>query len=69
MTAAPTGALQIGDQEVKEKRQAEFLVHDWCPLTAIEAVGVIDEEIASRVQPLVAAWPGELRVEIRPEWY
>lgn len=58
-----------GDQEVKEKRQAEFLVHDWCPLTAIEAVGVIDEALASRVHSIIEACGHRLRVEIHPEWY
>jgi hypothetical protein len=36
---------------------------------AIEAVGMIDEAVASRVQSLVAPWSRELKVEIHPEWY
>ena len=43
-----------GDTEVKEKRQAEFLVHDWCPWEAIEAIGVIDQSIATRVKAAIA---------------
>ncbi len=58
-----------GDEEVKEKRQAEFLVHDWCPWTAIEAIGVIDQEVAARVTAAIAGAAHRPRVEIHRDWY
>ncbi len=58
-----------GDQEVKEKRQAEFLVHDWCPWLAIEVIGVINQTIASQVQAALENVGHKPSVEIHPEWY
>ncbi len=58
-----------GDTEVKEKRQAEFLVHDWCPWGAIEAIGVIDPSIAARVTAAMAGISHKPRVEVRHDWY
>jgi hypothetical protein len=58
-----------GDTEVKEKRQAEFLVHDWCPWEAIEAIGVIDQSIAERVTAAIAGNGHKPRVEVRRDWY
>lgn len=58
-----------GDQEVKEKRQAEFLVHDWCPWSAIESIGVIGPVMAARVGVVVAASAHRPRVDVRQDWY
>jgi hypothetical protein len=58
-----------GDTEVKEKRQAEFLVHDWCPWEAIEAIGVIDPSIAERVKVAIAGISHKPRVEVPHDWY
>lgn len=57
------------EQEVKEKRQAEFLVHDWCPWEAIETIGVIDPEIAARTEMAIAGAKHRPRVEVRRAWY
>src|SRR5947208_12538957 len=38
-----------GDTEVREKRQAEFLIHDSCPWTTINSIGVINDTIAEQV--------------------
>jgi hypothetical protein len=58
-----------GDTEVKEKRQAEFLVHDLCPWEAIEAIGVIDPSIAAQVTAAIAGIGHKPRVEVRHDWY
>lgn len=58
-----------GDPEVKEKRQAEFLVHDWCPWEAIEAIGVMDQDIAGRVEAAIAGAGHKPRVEVHRDWY
>lgn len=58
-----------GDQEVKEKRQAEFLVHDWCPWEAVEVIGVIDQVIAARVEAALAGAGHKRRVEVHRDWY
>lgn len=57
------------DPEVKEKRQAEFLVHDWCPWEAVEVIGVIDQVIAARVEAAIAGAGHQPRVEVHRNWY
>ena len=57
------------DSEVKEKRQAEFLVHDWCPWKAIEVLGVISSTVAQQVQAMMAESPYKPKIEIHREWY
>lgn len=57
------------DPEVKEKRQAEFLVHDWCPWEAIEAIGVMDQAIAARLEAEIAGAAHKPRVEVHRDWY
>jgi hypothetical protein len=58
-----------GDTELKEKRQAEFLVHDSCPWSAIEVIGVMDQEIAAQVQAVFAGAEHRPRVEVHRDWY
>lgn len=58
-----------GDQEVKERRQAEFLVHDWCPWTAIEAIGVMDQAVADRLETAIASESHKPRIEVHRDWY
>lgn len=58
-----------GDQEVKEKRQAEFLVHEWCPWSAIEVIGVMDRAMAQRVEAAIAGMGHRPRVEVHRDWY
>lgn len=58
-----------GDSEIKEKRQAEFLVHEWCPWTAIEAIGVISAEALNQVQVILSRTPHKPRIEIHRDWY
>lgn len=58
-----------GDQELKEKRQAEFLVHEQCPWSAIEMVGVMDREIAAQVEAAMAGAAHRPRVEVHRDWY
>jgi len=58
-----------GDEEVKERRQAEFLVHDWCPWSATSTIGVIDAAMAGRVAEMIAQSGHQPVVEVHREWY
>lgn len=58
-----------GDSEVKEKRQAEFLVHDFFPWTAIDVIGVVDKDIASVVRDTIAGSDHQPQVKIKRNWY
>jgi hypothetical protein len=56
-----------GNDEVKAKRQAEFLVHDSFPWSAVQYIGVKSAAIAAKVQSLLPS--GAPPVAIQPSWY
>lgn len=57
------------DSEVKQKRQAEFLVHNWCPWTAIDEIAVINQSIKSQVEAAISNSEYKPPVQIRRSWY
>lgn len=64
--APPLWALTA---EQKERRLAEFLVHDLLPWRLIEEVGVIDEQTRSRVEKLLANARYQPPVRVHRDWY
>ncbi len=61
----------IDDNDRQRRKQAEFLIHGFCPWTAIERIVVIDQTMAQRVQAVLAGFPPAMHrpVEIRGQWY
>lgn len=55
--------------QVKEERQAEFLVHDFFPWTAVEAVGVWGQATATKVHQAMRAASHRPAVSVEREWY
>jgi hypothetical protein len=55
--------------DVKEKKQAEFLVFASFPLELVTRIGVRTNAIQSQVQAAFAAIPTRPVVEVRPDWY
>ena len=55
--------------DVKEERQAEFLVRDFFPWTAVIEVATMNHEIARGVQEVLNRIPHQPPVVVRPEWY
>ena len=58
-----------GDSDVKEKRQAEFLVYDWCPWQVIEEIAVINQSVKTQVEITLNASVHKPAVQIRRNWY
>jgi hypothetical protein len=56
-----------GNDEVTAKRQAEFLVHESFPWSAVESIGVKSTAVAAKVQALLRG--GAPPVAVRPDWY
>jgi hypothetical protein len=54
---------------VREERQAEFLVHDFFPWTAVAEVAVLSSDMADRVSQLLRGAAHRPAVTIKPEWY
>jgi hypothetical protein len=56
-----------GSDDTREKRQAEFLVHESFPWSAVEQIGVRDATVAARVQALLGR--DHPPVQVHPGWY
>ncbi len=58
-----------GDPDKKEKRQAEFLVNDWCPWPVIEEIAVINQVVKDKVEAALVNSAHKPPVQIRRNWY
>ncbi len=60
----------ITDMDRQRRKQAEFLVHRFCPWTLIDSIGVSTPAIQSTVQHILATVPSAVRpVIIKSDWY
>jgi len=57
------------EPEVKDAKQAEFLVHHSFPWTLIQTIGVMDERIAARVRAITSESDHRPDVRVETEWY
>jgi len=62
-------ATDFRDPDVKERKQAEFLLYEKCPLHLIERIGVFNSHAKKKVQDAFLGKNWTPRVEILPEWY
>jgi len=60
---------QFSSREVKDAKQAEFLVHDFLPWRFVERIGVQNQAILTRIRTLLTGNPANPPVELRPDWY
>lgn len=56
-------------EEIRRKRQAEFLVHNFLPWSLIEEIGVMTKEMKSRTNLLVESSQHKLSVTVQRNWY
>lgn len=57
------------EPEIKDAKQAEFLVFGSFPWTLVRRIGAIDAKIANRVREIVSTKNHCPLVQVRPEWY
>jgi hypothetical protein len=62
-------ATDFRTAEVKERKQAEFLVHDSLPFDLVERIGVRSAAIQSRAAAALVASRRRPAIEVHPEWY
>jgi hypothetical protein len=55
--------------EVKEGKQAEFLVYQSVPWTFVERVGVCNGRVQRQVQNLLGRFEHQPTIEVRRDWY
>jgi hypothetical protein len=61
----------LGDNDRKRRKQAEFLVHKFCPWSLIQEIAVIDQAMKARVEQTLDGFPAGLKrlVTVRRDWY
>lgn len=52
-----------------ERYQAEFLIHQHCPMSAIIGICCYNDSVISRIQPLLDVRSLSLQIVSRPNWY
>jgi hypothetical protein len=58
------------DPDRQRKKQAEFLIHRFCPWHLIREIGVIDTEMKDRVEEILSRYPANIiPVKVRRGWY
>jgi hypothetical protein len=57
------------DGDRKRRRQAEFLVHQFFPISLVETIGVINNDMAAKVKGLLQPLKQKPNVEVLPAWY
>lgn len=62
-------ATDFRDPDVKERKQAEFLVYEQFPFTLVECIGVRSAAIRLRATATLAGSNPAPSVDVRPEWY
>ena len=63
------GARDFRDPEVKEAKQAEFLVYEALPFELFQRIGVRSRNVAGRVTSTVAGLVHRPTVEVQAGWY
>jgi len=57
------------DPEKKEKRQAEFLIHDWCPWSAVQSIAVMNEARAAEAAGVLDQASHRPELTVQRGWY
>jgi hypothetical protein len=62
-------ATDFRPADIKEAKQAEFLIHLSFPWSLVERIGVHSLGVVSRVSDAMQGAAHRPRIEIRPDWY
>jgi hypothetical protein len=62
-------ATDFRSADIKEYKQAEFLIHESFPWALVSRIGVKSMAIKSQVQALLTSATHKPPVEVLPEWY
>ncbi|MGY2801618.1 type II toxin-antitoxin system toxin DNA ADP-ribosyl transferase DarT [Thermostichus sp. MS-CIW-25] len=62
-------ARDFRDPDIKERKQAEFLVHRYFPLDLVERIGVCQASVKDRVNRALTGSKYNPAVEVHVDWY
>ncbi len=62
---------KLDDLDRKRRKQAEFLVHRFCPWSLIEKIVVVNRSMQAKVMSVLDGFDPEIRkdVVVKPQWY
>ena len=63
------GSYTPSGNQVKEGKQAEFLLHDAFPWGLVQRIGVASQAIATKAKAALANAPHRPHVSVQPNWY
>ena len=66
---AAIGSTNWQDPDIKEGKQAEFLIEESFPWELVELVGVISDRVAEQVAEAIQNAAHQPQVAVTPEWY
>ena len=62
-------ARDWSESEVKDKKQAEFLIYGFVPWRLVSRIGVVSDHVRKRVLQIIAASSHQPGVVVEPRWY
>lgn len=57
------------DPDRQRRKQAEFLIYQYCPWDVIDVIGVVSDSIKQQVENILDEYGVEIEVSRKPEWY
>lgn len=62
---------QVIDMDRQRRKQAEFLIHQFCPWALIQEIGVVNTAMKTRVEDILNGFPALMRtvVNVHAGWY
>jgi hypothetical protein len=63
------GSCTPSGNQVKEGKQAEFLLHDDFPWSLVQRIGVLSQTIAHQALAAIASAAHQPNVSVQPSWY
>ncbi len=59
----------VDDMDRQRRKQAEFLVHRFCPWYVVKGIGVLNDAVKERVERILVRKSISMPVKVRREWY
>jgi hypothetical protein len=59
----------VEDMDRQRRKQAEFLIYQFCPWSVVQKIGVLNQTIAGRVETILGQYGINLTIEEKPDWY
>ncbi|MFH2067385.1 MAG: DUF4433 domain-containing protein [Pseudomonadota bacterium] len=59
----------VDDLDRQRRKQAEFLVHRFCPWDVINSIGVLNDSVKKRVEKIFERYTISIPVEVHRPWY